>query len=209
MGENDNLSLSFSQSLGASNDSQQDTWTRQMVHASSLSWQGYGGDASQSYASLSVSDSRSVGSNRSSFQLANLQVSRRTQLSRDASWSGNLTMQASRNQDSTQAAATPTASMAIDTQADQRFYSGSLTYESRRVFGVPQLRFTAVLSLNSQQLESRTLGDIDAPRELITQSLEGRFDYAIGRLNTQLTSRWIEADGRRVASVFVRVQRQF
>lgn len=209
MGENDNLSLSFSQSLGASNDSQQDTWTRQMVHASSLSWQGYGGDASQSYASLSVSDSRSVGSSRSSFQLANLQVSRRTQLSRDASWSGNLTMQASRNQDSTQAAATPTASMAIDTQADQRFYSGSLTYESRRVFGVPQLRFTAVLSLNSQQLESRTLGDIDAPRELITQSLEGRFDYAIGRLNTQLTSRWIEADGRRVASVFVRVQRQF
>ena len=209
MGENDNLSLSFSQSLAAAKDSQADEWARQVVHSSSLSWQGYGGVASQSYASLSLSDSRSMASNRSSFQLANLQVSRRTQLSRDASWSGNLTLQTSRNQDSSRAGAAPATTAAVDNQAAQRFYSGSLTFEDRRVFGVPRLRFTALLGLNSQQLESRTLGDIDAPREQITKSLEGRFDYAIGRLNTQLVSRWIEADGRRIASLFVRVQRQF
>jgi hypothetical protein len=209
LGDNDSLSLSLSQSLSASHESQQDGWNRQVVHSSNLSWQGYGGDASQSYASLSLSDSRTMAANRGSFQLANLQISRRTQLSRDASWSGNLTVQTSRNKDRTQASASTTATGVKDTNAAQRFYSGSLSYENRRVFGVPRLRFTALLSLNSEQLESRAQGDIDAPRELITKSLEGRFDYAIGRLNTNLTSRWVEIEGRRVASVFVRVQRQF
>ena len=209
LGENDNLSLSLSQSLGASHESLQDGWSRQLVHASNLSWQGYGGDASQSYASLSLSDSRTMAANRGSFQLANLQISRRTQLSRDASWSGNLTVQASRNQDRTQASASTSSAGSDATQTAQRFYSGSLTYENRRVFGVPRLRFTALLSLNSERLESRAQGDIDAPRELVTKSLEGRFDYAIGRLNTNLTSRWVEIEGRRIASVFFRVQRQF
>ena len=209
LGEHDSVSLSLSQSLGTTRESQQDGWSRQVVHSSSLSWQGYGGDASQSYASFSLSDSRTLDARRSRFQLANLQISRRTQLSRDASWSGNLTLQTSRNQDNAPTRDTPTASDVLESRASQRFYSGSLSFESRRVFGVPRLRFTAVLSLNNQQLDSRLPLDIDAPRELVTKSLEGRFDYAIGRLTTHLTSRWVEADGRRIASVFVRVQRHF
>lgn len=202
--ENDSLSLSLSQSVGAQRETPGDEWSRQLVHASSVSWQGYGSEASQSYAALSFSDARSFDRGRGSFQLLNLQVSRRTQVSRDASWSGNLTAQGSR---STTASAEP--AFGLDSSARQRFYSGSLSYEHRRAFGVPRLRFTAQLILNSQQLESRTLGDMDAPRELITQSVEGRFDYTIGRLNTQLTSRWVEADGRGIASVFFRVQRHF
>lgn len=210
LGDTDSMSLSFSQSIGATRDSRQNAWTRQLVHASSVSWQGVGGESSQSYASMSVSDSRLTGDvGHSSFQLLNIQVSRRTQLSRDASWSGNLTLQGSRNRDRPGALVPADLGGGVDADASQNFYSGSLTYEHQRVFGVPRLRFTAVLSLNSQQLESRALGDIDAPRELVSKSIEGRFDYAIGRLHTLMSTRWIETDKRRIASVFVRLQRQF
>lgn len=210
LGESDSLSLAFSQSLGVTRDNRQDTLTRQLVHASSLSWQGLGGENSQSYASLSVSDSRLMGdAGHTSFQLLNLQISRRTQLSRDASWSGNLTLQGSRNRDRAGTRIPVDFDGRVDVDTSQNFYSGSLTYQHQRAFGVPRLRFTAVLSLNSQQLESRELGDIDAPRELVSQSLEGRLDYTIGRLQTQMSTRWIETQGRRIGAVFFRVQRQF
>lgn len=210
LGDNDSVSLAFSQSLAASHETAQSEWTQQLVHSGNLSWQAYSGEATQSYASFSLSDSRNMGATGGSFQLANLQVSRRTQLSRDASWSGNLTLQTSRNQDSRQSGTSVNADgPLVGSSNAQRFYSGSLTYENRRIFGVPRLRFTATLSLNSQQLDNRSPADIDAPRERITKSIEGRFDYVIGKLDTHLTTRWVEADGRGNASVFFRIQRHF
>lgn len=207
LGENDSLSLSLVQSLGVSHESSAAAWARQLTHSASLSWQGQGSDSSQSYASFSISDSRNLAPQKSSFQLANLQISRRTQLSRDASWSGNLTVQSSRSH--TSALESTPDLVGPDVVGAQIFYGGSLSYENRRVWGVPRLRFTALLDLNSQQLESRALGDIDAPRERVTKSLEGRFDYAVGRLETRLTTRLVEADGRRIASTFLRLQRRF
>jgi hypothetical protein len=209
MGESDSLSLSLSQSLGWSQERGTEATARQLTHSASLAWQGQYGPASQSYASLSFSDSRTRALDRGSFQLANLQLSRRTQLSRDASWSGNLTVQASRSRSSTTAIGLLPGLSLTDENDTQLFYGGSLNFEHRRLWGVPRLRFTATLSLNSQQLESRSLGDIDAPRERITHALEGRLDYTIGRLDTRLSLRWVEADGRRIASLFARVQRHF
>jgi hypothetical protein len=206
LGENDSVSLSFSQDLSVSRESERAAETRQLVHASSVSWQGYGGDASQSYASLTLSDARTQAETESSFQLFNLQLSRRTQLSRDASWSGNVTLQASRSHDGM---ANTLPADPFNRFASQRFYSGSLTYEHQRAFGVPRLRFSTTLTVNSQQLDNRTPGDFDSPPEAVTQSIEGRFDYSIGRLNTYLTLRWAEVDQRRLASLFFRVQRQF
>jgi c(7)-type cytochrome triheme protein len=43
--------------------------------------------------------------------------------------------------------------------------------------------------VNSQQLESRLAGDIDAPVERISESLESRLDYSIGRLEARLSAR--------------------
>lgn len=205
--EGDSLSLNLSQTLSVSQDSQAQGLSRALAHSAGVAWQGGGGGPSLSYVALSASDSRTSAHESGSFQLVNLQVSRRTQLSRDASWSGNLTMQASRSDSST------TDSVLSAPQRPkpdwQRFYGGSLSYENRRILGVPRLRFTALLTLNSQQLESRAAGDIDAPRERISRSIEGRFDYSIGRLETRLTARLAHADSRNVASVFFRVQRKF
>ena len=74
---------------------------------------------------------------------------------------------------------------------------------------MPRLRFTTLLSVNSQQLESRQAGDIDAPVERISESLESRFDYSIGRLEARLSARLARVDGRKVAALFARVQRRY
>ena len=74
---------------------------------------------------------------------------------------------------------------------------------------MPRLRHTVLLGVNSQQLERRALGDIDAPRERISQSLESRLDFAIGRLETRLSARVADVDGHRVAALQARAQRRF
>jgi hypothetical protein len=206
-GESETVSVSLTQSLGALRDSQSQMWSRAYAHSLGLFWQAVGESASQSYAGLSLSDSRTAAQERGSFQLVNLQLSRRTQLSRHANWSGNLTLQASRS-DTTQLDVF-TATTRQSSPGWQRFYSGTLTYEHQRFLGEPRLRYTALLTANSQQFESRAAGDIDAPRERITESLENRLDYAIGRLEARLSARVARVDERNVASVFVRLQRRY
>ncbi|TXC65200.1 hypothetical protein FSC37_00810 [Piscinibacter aquaticus] len=91
----------------------------------------------------------------------------------------------------------------------QRFYSGTLSYEHQRFLDVPRLRYALILTVNSQQLESRALGDVDAPLERITESLESRVDYSIGRLEARLSARLARIEGRSVTALFARVQRRY
>lgn len=207
LGQADSLALNLTQSFGAVRDSQSLQAARAVAHSAGLYWQGANDAGTQGYAALSVSDSRALGADAGRFQLVNLQLSRRTQLSRHASWSGNLTWQASRS-DTTQLDPF-TGQLRLSSASWQRFYSGSLSYEHQRLFDVPRLRYTLLLSVDSQQLESRLLGDIDAPRERISQSLEHRVDYAIGRLEARLSARYARLETRNLASVFARVQRRY
>lgn len=207
LGQADSLALNLTQSFGAVRDSLSLQAARAVAHSAGLYWQGGNNGGSQGYAALSVSDSRALGADTGRFQLVNLQLSRRTQLSRHASWSGNLTWQASRS-DTTQLDPF-TGVLRESSPGWQHFYSGSLSYEHQRLFDVPRLRYSLLLSVNSQQLESRLEGDLDAPRERISESLEHRVDYAIGRLETRLSARYARFDTRNVTSVFARVQRRY
>jgi hypothetical protein len=206
-GETSSLSFSLSQSLGVFRDSQVQGSSRALSNSAGMYWQGTSEGESQTYASVSASDSRTWAQERGSFQLVNLQLSRRTQLSRHASWSGNLTWQASRSDTTLTDFVT-----GLPRQASpgwQRFANGSLNYENQRVMGVPRLRFSALLALSSQQLESRAAGDINAPRERITESIETRLDYSVGRLEARLSARLARIEGRNVTSIFARVQRHY
>ncbi|MDH5538471.1 MAG: hypothetical protein OEY03_03605 [Rhizobacter sp.] len=206
LGANDSVTVNVTQSLSALRESQATALTRALAHSAGVWWQGSGA-ASQSHAGLSFSDSRTWAQEDGSFQLINLQLSQRSQLTRQSSWSGNLTLQASRSERSLIDAVT-----GLEQQSGtgwQRMAIGSLSYENQRLWGVPRLRYTALLAVNSQQLESRALGDFDAPRERITESLENRLDYSIGRLEARLTARLARVDGRSVASIFARVQRHY
>jgi hypothetical protein len=206
-GPADSISVNLTQSLGLLRESLTPELTRALSHSASLYWQGVGDGASQSYAGLSVSDSRTWAQDSGRFQLVNAQFSRRTQLTRHSSWNGNLTWQSARS-DATQLDPF-TGTLREAGLGWQRFYSGTLSYEHQRFLEVPRLRYALILSVNSQQLESRALGDVDAPLERITESLENRIDYSIGRLEARLSARLARVEGRSVAALFARVQRRY
>ena len=201
------LALSLSQSLGALRESQSPRLAVATSHSLGLFWQGTTDTGSQRFASLSVSDSRNRAASDGLFQLVNLQLSQRTQLSRQSGWSVNFTAQASRSEAS--AIDVFTGERRQQGKGWQHFYSGGASLDQQRVFGVPRLRHTLQLTFNSQQLERRALGDIDAPRERISQALESRLDYSIGRLELRASIRHAQVDGRAVSSFIARLQRRF
>jgi hypothetical protein len=208
LGEGHSLSFNVSQSAGTLAEWGGDTpMTRALAHAGSVFWQSFGDNASQTFAGLSLSDSRSWGASEGRFQMVNLQLTRRTQLSRTSSWSANITTQATRNEASD---IDPfTGLLRLQAPGWQHFHTGTVSYENQRVFGVPRLRLTVLLSANSQQLDRRAAGDIDAPIERISESFESRLDYTVGRLDLRLSARQARVEGRPVSSVFVRAQRRF
>ena len=205
------LSLNLSQSVGVTHDSQQADLARTLGHSVSVYRQFANAGMTQSYGSLSFSDSRSYGAIDSSFQLINGQFTQRKQLTRNSSWSGSLTAQATRARFGA-GGVDPLNGMSMTPASDQgwrKYYSGSLTYEHMRAFDVPRLRFIALASANSQQLQSRVEGDVDAPRERIDHLFEARLEYTLGRLDMRLVGRTAQVESRRVDSVFFRINRRF
>lgn len=205
--EGESLALNATQAFGVLDDSQTPSASRTLAHSASLYWQSAASGTTQSYAGVTLSDSRTRADTDGRFRLVNLQFSRRTQIDRHASWSGDLTLQATCS-DSEQLDAL-TGLRSTPQSSWQHYGSGTLSYEHQRAFGVPRLRFSALLAVNSAQLERRALGDIDAPRERVTESLENRLDYTVGLLDARLSARLARIEGRGVAAVFVRLQRRF
>jgi hypothetical protein len=191
--------------------------TEALAHGASLSWQRLDPSGGQLYGGLSYSDSRSrssadaatpgAGRLRGRFQLLNLQFSQRWHLSRHAQGSAHLTLQGARNESSDVDAFT--GQRRLMGAGWQRFYTGALQYEHQAAFGVPRLRHSVQLGVSSQPLEQRALGDINAPREQVSESLETRLDYAIGRLDTRLSLRVARVEGRVVSAIQARAQRRF
>ncbi len=206
-GEGRLVGLTFTQSGAVLRESGVETLSRAVAHGASVSWQSVDATGSQSFGGLSASDSRNYGVSRGHFQLVNLQLSQRTQITRFSSWAANVTVQASRNQ----ASEVDVFSGERRDIGDgwQRYTNGTLSYENQRAFGVPRLRGTLLLAVNSQPLERRALGDIDAPRERITASVEARLDHSIGKLESRLSARVARVEGRDVAALQARAQRRF
>ena len=121
--------------------------------------------------------------------------------------SANLTAQATRNEASE--VDVFTGQLRERGNGWQRYTQGTLSYENQRAFGVPRLRHSVLLGVSSQPLESRDLGDTDEPRERISEPLETRLDYAIGRLDTRLSARAARVDGRWMVALQARAQRRF
>jgi len=206
-GDADSVTASLTQSGALLRESLSPSLNRAIAHSASLFWQSWGSAASQTFAGLTLSDSIVYAEERGRFQMVNLQLSRRTQLSRASNWSANLTLQGTRNESSQ----VDPFSGERRTLAPgwQQYHSGTVSYEHQRAFDVPRLRLSLLASANSQQLEQRAAGDIDAPVQRIDRSLEARLDYSIGRLDTRLSARQAVVDGRAVSLIHARAQRRF
>ena len=160
-----------------------------LSHSGSLTWSHAEGQRN-TFLRLSASDSRAVSGTNDFFQLINLQASRNEGLSRNASWTGNLTLQAVRQKTGIMPNAYYNAPVTTLTTPDTPVTttttsSANLSYRHQRAFGVPRLNFVS---------ELRIYGDMPlpvfaGPRQQESRSWENRLDYSIGRLQLRLSAR--------------------
>lgn len=198
-------SLTFSASQSAGTMFSTGGSTQTLTHSATAYWSLLGDTAALGYLSLSASDSRTFGDTRGGFQLINLQATRQAPSGPLSFWTANLTVQGSRQHlESTVpgASAGNSAGFVFST-------TGSVTYQHQRFLGVPRLRLFASYTANQAQLQSRALGDLDAPRELVTGALDARLDYQVGKVEARLSFRTANVDHRRNSLLFLRVTRNF
>ena len=201
------LSLGLTQGVAVLDEAGVPERLRAVSHGASLGWRHQADDGGQGLASLSWNESRTLGQRAGRFELVNLQLSQRLPLTRYASWSASLTAQASRNRASDVDAFS--GERRELSQGWQSYYSGSASYEHLRAFGVPRLRLSLLLGVQSQPLALRAAGDIEAEADRVTHSLEARLDWTVGRLDARLLARAARVEGRDVVAIQARAQRRF
>lgn len=204
------LSGSVNQTAGTSRSTGLGSRTStSLTHSASLSLQANPSDRLSGFLSTSVSDSRSLGDNPSTFQLVNVQLSGNWRISVYSEMSSNLTWQMSRQQN--EPFATEVGFESTTERSQSSSISGNLGYRHARAFGVRGLRYSLDFRANQNQLDSRTSGNPDASRDpdQATMDLDQRLKYRIGRLDTELQFRIAEIQDRRSSLIFVRVTRDF
>lgn len=176
------MGLNFSQAASGDADSINPN-TLRLNHSGAISWSHVDG-GSNTYLRLSASDSRSIDGTGDFFQLINLQASQNESLSRYSSLSGNLTMQAVRQQTSVAQIASPNIpNIPVTTYATS---SADLSYRHQRAFGVPRLSFVSELRIYADlPVPGLTVG----PQQQDSRSWENRLDYSIGRLQLRASAR--------------------
>jgi len=191
MSERQSIALNGSQGVALLDDSIAGS-LRSLSHYGGVSYRVQAADALSGLAAVSGSDTRTFGYLPSNFQLVNLQLSGQGNLDRYSSLSANYTVQGTRQ------------------ERGEGFVvsrNGGGTYQHQRVFGVPQLRYLAIYERNDFELNTRAQGELTAPREQVSWSFEQRLEYSIGKLETRLSYRIAEIDGRKNALLFFRVAR--
>ena len=197
------LTLTFGQGLGTAANTRDESSVSLSNHFQAT-WTLPGATTSQTYASISVSDSRSWGNPETGFLLTNLQLTRQAPIDALSYWSANLTVQGSRQRGEPSSATT----VPFDTGFNVSVF-GSASYHHRRVFGVPRLSFSATYTGNQSQLQSRAEGNLQAPPKQEGNVLDARFEYRVGRLDSRLVFRSATIDGRRSTGVYLRATRYF
>jgi len=192
LGKGSTLLLDAGQDYSRRHDSGPYT-SQTLVHSGGASWRLMLGESASTQLSATASDTRTTGYGEQHFQLINLQGSGQLVFSRWSSLNANMTLQATR-------------------QVENSFSTslgGNLSYQHARAFGVPRLRYQALLNANQYRDRTRLDGNIDAPLEPVNWSFEQRLEHDIGRLQTRLSLRVAEVGEARNWIIFLRVLRTF
>ncbi|MFN3076584.1 MAG: hypothetical protein ABT940_06875 [Alphaproteobacteria bacterium] len=135
--------------------------------------------------STTISDSRAVGGDGSTYQIMNSQLTKGYDPDRFSSWSANVSYQAYRQ--SSQALVAAEAAQAVDTRDT---LTGNVSYRSKDIFGIEGVTYTSELSLNPPSIiaqnRARDFGTSTAPPPsgFGSQRWNNRLDYMIGQLRT-------------------------
>lgn len=202
-------SLLFNASQSVSLVTESDNFNSQrLLSQLSLAWQSRG-TATSKLLRASLSDTRTVASGsradevEGEFQLVNLQASMDQRLTATSSLSGNLTIQATRND---------TASMAASMNPENGKWfptaSVDISYFDRMLFDVPRLTFRSTLRFISDSY----LPLFDEPDRINGREdrrWENRIEYNIGRLQLRAIGRVSEIQDERQAFLLFQVRRMF
>lgn len=158
---------------------------RHLSHSASVAWSLLNGNGVSASASASASDTRELSGTGEFYQLLTLQGSSNLVSGAHGALSGNLTVQAARQ----------SGVILVGDGSDplQRFTgagdkqvttvsSGALTYQNERWFGVPRLRLSSSLRLNSHAL----LPVLGKEGDRQTAAWETELEYRIGLATLRL-----------------------
>lgn len=155
------------------------------------------GESGEAYLGASYSGAVSRGGVEDRFQLANVQASGQLRLGAHGSLSANLTAQWVRSDRDF-----------FRTEERTRQVYGGIAYQHARLFGVPRLRYQLSATFNEGVLlNARILGDADATRENVTQLVDSRLSYDVGRLELRVGTRLAKVDGRDDLQAYLRIVR--
>ena len=167
--------------------------------STSLSHSGYLGwtiaeAAGSTRLRLNASDSRTMSSPRGFTQLVNLQADRNETMTRNSTFTGNLTIQAVR-QGTAGAPNSPTSTTS----------TASANYSHQRVFGVPRLNFSSELRIYGNGLILVSTG----AQQQDSRSWSNHLGYSIGRLSMGADAVMSESNHARQYSLVFRLSRVF
>lgn len=182
------LSLRLSERVNGLADTE-DAESVNLVHSASLGWNRLSGSVS-TLARLSLNDRREYGDEESTFQLINLQVTRNHRIDQNTSWSGNVTMQASRS-------VTESTDPELDGDWDGSS-SIAVTYQRRRVMDVPRLDFTSELRVMSHNLLPVVQTEFTPSDEREDRVWRNRLTYNIGLLELNAWANLSQGQDRNV-----------
>lgn len=173
---------------------------RTISHTLGAGWNKTTGN-STNFLRATLSDTRRFSNDidELGFQQANLQLTRTQQLSRESSWNGNITFQANKT-------------LNDNFGSDTVNLNGSilLSYNHRRVFGVPRLRLQSELRYMSRAIFEVSNSDgLDDDYNNNDVFWQNRLNYGIGRLNFRLTTNIGMNDGEFNNFVLFQVRRNF
>lgn len=162
------LGLDVSQGVGITKVSRL-PGTLSLTHQGRVGWNHAEG-TQVSTISLGASDQRTLVGNKTFFQLINLQAVLNTDLDRNSSWNGNLTMQTARN--GGEQLTSPFTSSS----------SASLGYVNRRMFNINRMNFRSDLRMTSESL----LPVLASPKDKGKFAWTNKFTYELGRLQLSM-----------------------
>ena len=202
LGRYSGMNVSFGQSASSSKSSDTDYISRSLSNSASLGWNHYGFGGSTT-ASASVSDSRSFGQSRSTFEVFSAQLARNQELNRLSSLSGNINFQASRAE--TQGGDLASSGNTSDGSGGRtsRSASAAFGYVHSRFLGVNNLLFNSRLSIPTLLKDERT-------QSTTTKEWDNTLAYRIGLLALNLSAHATESGpGQRAYSLTFQAVRSF
>lgn len=149
--------------------------------------------------SLSASDTRTFGEERSDNQSATMQTTANLAISSYSTAAASFNLQWNRS-----GTEEPTSDGLATWSA-----TGSASYMHSRAFGIPRLRYSLLFNLNYSRTNARLLGDTDAERVRDGYTIDQHLDYQIGRMDARLTATRAVQDGEENAMIYLQIGRSF